>query len=239
MERLAPARRHLAICTAVTAVVAVGPGVALADHAGPHRGPGGGRQEHSGPGLTVEGRALSQANNEVWAMDIRGRSGAQPADASGFVRFGHRTPDGASDGFMGQIRCLSKDGAGVIQLTGTVQRSVSRPARSGQGQPGEPGPPGGQNPGTEPGQLLDALTGAFGGGHGGHGDHGHHGGTQGQSGQLEGKDFAFTIDVPGDPQRFSLAKLGGPGTLSACSAGASDLKPVTRGGFRSTETQGS
>ena len=234
MERLARARRHLAICTAVTAVVAVGPGVALAEHAGPHRGRGGGRQEHSRPGLTVEGRALSQANNEVWAMDIRGRSGAQPADAGGFVRFGHRTPDGASDGFTGQIRCLSKDSVGVIQLTGTVQRSGSRPA-AGSGQD-EPAPPGGQNPGADPGQLLDALTGAFGGGH--H-HHGHHGGTQGESGQLDGKDFAFTIDVPGDPQRFSLAKLGGPGTLSACSAGASDLKPVTRGGFRSTETQGS
>jgi hypothetical protein len=233
MERLARAKRHMAMCTAVTAVVALGPGVALAEPAAPQRGWGGSRQGgQSGPGLTVEGRALSQAGDEVWTMDIRGRSGAQAADAGGFVRFGHRAPDGASDGLSGQIHCLSKDDAGVIQVTGTVQRSGSRPAEGGQDQPDEPGQPG--QP-SDPGQLLDAVTGALGGDHR---HHGHDDGTQGESGPLDGKDFAFTIDVPGDPQRFSLPKLGDAGTLSACSAGASDLKPVTRGGFRSTETQG-
>ena len=58
-----------------------------------------------------------------------------------------------------------------------------------------------------------------------------------RGGELAGKDFAFTIDVPGNPQRFSVPQLGNAGTLSACSAGGATV-PVTRGGFRSTETQG-
>jgi hypothetical protein len=228
MERLGRAKRQLAIWTAVTTAVVVAPGVALAGKNDPDRGWGGHRGGEGGPGLTVEGKAVSQAANEAWVLGIRGRSGAQASEAGGYVRFGHRAPDGASDGLMGRIRCLSKDGAGVIQVTGTVERSGSRPAPSGSGAPA-PGQPGGQNPGADPSQLLGQLAGSVGSG----GDHG-----PGQAGALDGKDFAFTIDVPGNPQRFSLPKTGDPGTLSACSAGANQLVPVTRGGFRSTESQG-
>jgi len=50
-------------------------------------------------------------------------------------------------------------------------------------------------------------------------------------GELAGKDFAFTIDVPGKPQHFSAPKIADKGTLAACSGGGTPVE-VTRGGFR-------
>ena len=50
-------------------------------------------------------------------------------------------------------------------------------------------------------------------------------------GELAGKDFAFTIDVPGKPQHFSQPKVADKGTLAACSGGGAPVE-VTRGGFR-------
>jgi len=61
------------------------------------------------------------------------------------------------------------------------------------------------------------------------GDHGKRGG-----GELAGKDFAFTIDVPGKPQHFSQPKIADKGTLAACSGGGSPVE-VTRGGFRTRD----
>jgi len=60
------------------------------------------------------------------------------------------------------------------------------------------------------------------------GDHGKRGG------ELAGKDFAFTIDVPGEPQHFSQPKIADKGTLAACSGGGAPVE-VTRGGFRTRE----
>jgi hypothetical protein len=60
------------------------------------------------------------------------------------------------------------------------------------------------------------------------GDHGKRGG------ELAGKDFAFTIDVPGKPQHFSQPKIGDKGTLAACSGGGTPVE-VTRGGFRTRD----
>ncbi|HKN38727.1 MAG TPA: hypothetical protein VJ456_06430 [Acidimicrobiia bacterium] len=54
-------------------------------------------------------------------------------------------------------------------------------------------------------------------------------------GELAGKDFAFTIDVPGKPQHFSQPKIGDKGTLAACSGGGAPVE-VTRGGFRTRDT---
>jgi len=53
-------------------------------------------------------------------------------------------------------------------------------------------------------------------------------------GELAGKDFAFTIDVPGKPQHFSQPKIGDKGTLAACSGGGAPVE-VTRGGFRTRD----
>ena len=56
-------------------------------------------------------------------------------------------------------------------------------------------------------------------------------------GTLAGKDFAFTIDVPGNPQHFSQPKIGDKGTLAACSGGGAPVA-VTRGGFRTRDANG-
>ena len=53
-------------------------------------------------------------------------------------------------------------------------------------------------------------------------------------GELAGKDFAFTIDVPGKPQHFSQPKIADKGTLAACSGGGNPVE-VTRGGFRTRD----
>jgi hypothetical protein len=53
-------------------------------------------------------------------------------------------------------------------------------------------------------------------------------------GELAGKDFAFTIDVPGKPQHFSQPTIGDKGTLAACSGGGAPVE-VTRGRFRTRE----
>jgi hypothetical protein len=53
-------------------------------------------------------------------------------------------------------------------------------------------------------------------------------------GELAGKDFAFTIDVPGKPQKFSVPTIGDKGTLAACSGGGNPVE-VTRGGFRTRD----
>jgi len=55
-----------------------------------------------------------------------------------------------------------------------------------------------------------------------------------RGGELAGKDFAFTIDVPGTPQHFSQPKIADKGTLAACSGGGALLE-VTRGGFRTRD----
>jgi hypothetical protein len=56
-------------------------------------------------------------------------------------------------------------------------------------------------------------------------------------GTLAGKDFAFTIDVPGNPQHFSQPKIADKGTLAACSGGGAPVA-VTRGGFRTRDANG-
>src|SRR5439155_17692183 len=53
-------------------------------------------------------------------------------------------------------------------------------------------------------------------------------------GELAGKDFAFTIDVPGKPQHFSQPTIGDKGTLAACSGGGAPVE-VSRGHFRTRE----
>jgi hypothetical protein len=58
-----------------------------------------------------------------------------------------------------------------------------------------------------------------------------------RGGELAGKDFAFTIDVAGNPQHFSQPKIGDKGTLAACSGGGAPVA-VTRGGFRTRDANG-
>jgi hypothetical protein len=211
--------------------------------------------------LAVAGRAASRAAKDAkdaYGMEIRGRSGDKPTDAGGMVRFAHRG-DKASEGLVGEITCLSKDSAGIVSVTGTIKRSAKRdsngdkkfkPGAPGGGttaasdddgtslldelapfQPDEtaglaaadpapalPGAPTAPGMPAPPGQDKDPNK-----------KHDHKGG-----GELAGKDFAFTIDVPGKPQHFSQPTIGDKGTLSACSGGGAPME-VTRGRFRTRE----
>lgn len=211
------AGRRIAIWSAVALGATVVPGVALGDEAGPERG----KHGRHGSGLSVAGRAMSQGENDVWGMAIRAHQG-EGGEAQGWVRFGHRGAE-ASDGLAGEVRCLSKDSAGVIQVSGTVHGGGSKPNRKQKDDgPGQASP----TPSADPAAPLDELS-----GQGEPSDP-----ERKRGGELAGKDFAFTIDVPGNPQHFSLPRLADAGTLPACSAGAESV-PVTRGGFRSTQTQ--
>src|SRR5947207_580703 len=115
MERTKVARLA-ATWSAVGLAALIGPGMAGADQASPERA---GHGRHGGPGLSLFGRALSQqGQKEMWGIDIRARA-PEKGEAQGWVRFGHGTNEKA-EGFIGQVRCLSKDAAGIVQLSGTV-----------------------------------------------------------------------------------------------------------------------
>jgi hypothetical protein len=47
-----------------------------------------------------------------------------------------------------------------------------------------------------------------------------------------GQDFAATIDVDGDPQRFSDPRFGEPDTLTPCGGGLPTFHTVTEGGYQ-------
>jgi hypothetical protein len=260
-------KRQLVIWGAIAATTAVLPGLALADSASPDFGGhhGGQHGQHGESKLAVAGRAIGKAEKNGYGMEIRGRSGDKPTDAGGMVRFAHRG-ESESDGLVGQITCLSKDSAGVVSVTGTINRSRTK-SRDGKGMkpgaetaaqsddgtalldavmpwsddetaqlaaddaessgptadnpapPAVPGAPSAPSMPAPPGQDKDP-------------NHKHDHGKGG--GELAGKDFAFTIDVPGKPQHFSQPKIGDKGTLAACSGGGAPVE-VKRGHFRTRE----
>jgi hypothetical protein len=254
-------KRQLLIWSAIATTTAVLPGLALADNVSPEHGGGRhGRGDH-GRGhrdgdakLSVAGRAVSRGTTDSYGLQIRGRSGDQPTDAGGMIRFAHKGAD-VMEGLVGEITCLSKDSAGIVSVTGTITRSGKRDGKDDKGKgdkkapemPGAPGAPGApkvpaptaaDDDGTglldelapwEAGEESEVAEPAKKGERGGKGERGKRSG-----GELAGKDFAFTIASAGEPQKFSKPTIGDKGTLAACSGGG-DTVEVTRGGFRVRE----
>lgn len=251
-------KRQLLTWGAIVTTTAVLPGLALADtvspdHNGGHHGRGDhnhGRDHRDGDAkLAVAGRAVSRGTTDSYGLQIRGRSGDQPTDAGGMIRFAHKG-DKVMEGLVGEITCLSKDEAGIVSVTGTVKRSGKRDGKGDKGDkkaPEMPGAPSAPKPpapaaadddGTamldelapwEAGEDSDVAEPAKKGERGGKGERGKRGG-----GELAGKDFAFTIAAAGEPQKFSTPTIGDKGTLAACSGGG-DTVEVTRGGFKVRE----
>jgi len=256
-------KRQLLIWGAIATTTAVLPGLALAENVSPDHGGGRhgrgdhGRDNRGGDAkLSVSGRAFSKGTTDSYGLQIRGRSGEQPTDAGGMVRFGHKGQD-VAEGLVGEITCLSKDSAGIVSVTGTIVRSGKRDGKSDKdkdkkapempgapGAPKVPAPTAANDDGTalldelapwdadEAAELAEPVRGRDGKGERGgkgKGERGRKGG-----GELAGKDFAFTIDVPGKPQKFSKPTIGDKGTLAACSAGGDSVE-VTRGEFRTRE----
>jgi len=213
--------------------------------------------------LSVDGRAISRGTTDSYGLQIRGHSADQPTDAGGMIRFAHKG-DKVMEGLVGEITCLSKDSAGIVTATGTIKRSGKREGKGDMkpglqtasagdddgtafldelapwdadeatevaaADPTVPGAPAAPSAPGLPGKDKDPNKGNDPNKKGpGRGDHGKRGG-----GELAGKDFAFTIDVPGKPQKFSKPTIGDKGTLAACSSGG-DTVDVTRGQFRTHE----
>ena len=257
-------KRQLLTWGAIVTTTAVLPGLALADNVSPERGGGWhgrGHRSDENTKLAVAGRAISRGTTDSYGLQIRGRSGEQPTDAGGMLRFAHKGDQGM-DGFVGEITCLSKDAAGIVSVTGTIKRSGKREGKADKGDkkmPGlqtaavdddgaamldelapwdadeasevaaaDPTVPGGPAvpslPGQDPNKDKDPNKKAP-----GKGERGKRGG-----GELAGKAFAFTIDVPAKPQKFSKPTIGDTGTLAACSGGG-DPVDVTRGHFRTRD----
>jgi hypothetical protein len=256
-------KRQLLFWGAVATTTAVLPGLALADNMSPEHGGGRhGRGDHdrreSNAKLAVAGRAISRGTTDSYGLQIRGRSGDQPTDAGGLVRFAHKGAEGM-DGLVGEITCLSKDQAGIVTASGTVKRSGKRDGKGDKKAPGATAATASDDDGAAfldevvpwdageaaevaeveaadptlpgapaaPGMPSAPDPGKDKKGPGGH-DHSKH------AGELAGKDFAFTIDVPGKPQHFSTPTIGDKGTLAACSGGGTSVE-VTRGRFRTRE----
>jgi hypothetical protein len=260
-------KRQLVIWSAIAVTTAVLPGLALAEKASPEHGGGRHGRDHrqDDAKLSVAGRAMSRGTTDSYGLQIRGRSGDQPTDAGGMVRFAHKGQN-VMEGLVGEISCLSKDSAGIVSVTGTITRSGKRDAKDDKGDKGDkkapemPGAPGAPSAPSVPAPtaadddgtvLLDELAPWDAGeaaeaelaepvrhGRDGKGERGKRGerGRQG-GGELAGKDFAFTIDVPGKPQKFSKPTIGEKGTLAACSGGGDSVE-VTRGRFRTREADG-
>ena len=252
-------KRQLVMWGAIATTTAVLPGLALADNVSPDHGGGrhGRGHRHEDAKLSVAGRAMSRGDKDTYGLQIRGRSGEKPTDAGGLVRFGHKA-DSVMEGLVGEITCLSKDQAGVVSATGTIKRSGKRTKSDKMAPgtasdvamsddafldeivpwdadeaaevaeleaedptvPGAPAAPGLPAAPQDPGKDKKGP---------GKGERGRRGG-----GELAGKDFAFTIDVPGKPQKFSTPTIGDKGTLAACSGGGNPVE-VTRGGFKTRE----
>ena len=263
-------KRQLVIWSAIATATAVLPGLALAEQASPDHGGGRhGRGDRHGDGrhdrgdrhgdakLSVAGRAISRGTTDSYGLQIRGRSGDQPTDAGGMIRFGHKG-QGMAEGLVGEITCLSKDTTGVVTVTGTITRSGKHAkgekgdkggdkkmpeapgAPSAPEAPAVPAPTAADDDGTafldeivpldadeaaEVAEPADAK--------GRRGDKDGQRGRRG-GGELAGKDFAFTIDVPSKPQKFSQPTIGEKGTLAACSGGGTPVE-VTRGGFKTRD----
>ena len=257
-------KRQLLTWGAIVTTTAVLPGLALADSVSPdHKGGRHGRGDHSrgdrrddNAKLSVAGRAVSRGTTDSYGLQIRGRSGEQPTDAGGRIRFAHKG-DNVMEGLVGEVTCLSKDSTGVVSVTGTITRSGKRDGKGDKGKgdknaPEMPGSP--EAPKVPPAPtaaddltaLLDELASweagedagvaePAGQGRDGKGERGKRGerGRRG-GGELAGKDFAFTIATAGEPQKFSKPTIGDKGTLAACSSGAETVE-VTRGGFKVRE----
>jgi hypothetical protein len=257
-------KRQLLTWGAIVTTTAVLPGLALADSMSPdHKGGRHGRGDHSrgdrqgDAKLAVAGRAVSRGTTDSYGLQIRGRSGDQPTDAGGMIRFAHKG-DKVMEGLVGEITCLSKDSAGVVSVTGTITRSGKRDGKGDKDKgdkkapempgspeaPKVPAPTAAENDGTA---LLDELAPwaagddsevvepARKGERDGKGERGKRGerGRRG-GGELAGKDFAFTIATAAEPQKFSKPTIGDKGTLAACSSGGETVE-VTRGGFKVRE----
>jgi hypothetical protein len=219
-------KRQILMWGAIATTTAVLPGLALAENVSPdHKGGRHGRGERNGDAkLSVAGRAMSRGTTDSYGLQIRGRSGAQPTEAGGRVRFAHKGAD-VMEGLVGEITCLSKDAKGVVNVSGTIVRSGKRTKADMPDQDTA---------------FLDELLAGDGAEPARHGrGDGDRRGRRGDrerrgGGELAGKDFAFTIDVPAKPQKFSQPTIGDKGTLAACSGGGTAVE-VTRGGFRTRD----
>lgn len=121
-------KRQLVMWGAIATTTAILPGLALADMASPEHGGGRhgrGDRDRGDAKLSVAGRAISKGTTDSYGLQIRGRSGEQPTDADGMIRFAHRGQQ-VMEGLVGEITCLSKDSAGVVSVTGTIHRSGKR-----------------------------------------------------------------------------------------------------------------
>lgn len=216
-------KRQLVMWGAIATTTAVLPGLALADMAGPEHGGGrhGRSHRHDDAKLSVAGRAISKGTTDTYGLQIRGRSGEQPTDADGMIRFGHRGKD-VMEGLVGEITCLSKDAAGVVSVTGTIHRSGKR-EKTGTGaiSPSE------EKAFFDDFLSLDDSDAAE--------PVDQRDGRSRRGGELAGKDFALTISTTGKPQKFSQPTIADKGTLTACSGGSAPTAEVTRGGFRTRE----
>jgi hypothetical protein len=255
-------KRQILMWGAIATTTAVLPGLAMAENVSPdHKGGRHGRDDRRGDAkLSVAGRAISRGTTDSYGLQIRGRSGDQPTEAGGRIRFGHKG-EGMVEGLMGEITCLSKDANGVINVSGTITRSGKRTKDGKDGKdgkddkkapeaPGAPSTPSVPVPTAADDAFLDELfswddaelaeparhgrgdrdrRGDGRRGDGRRGDRDRRGG-----GELAGKDFAFTIDVPAKPQKFSQPTIGDKGSLTACSGGGTAVE-VTRGGFRTRD----
>jgi hypothetical protein len=77
--------------------------------------------------VMIRGAAASQSSNGNHGLGVYARNNGAPEDGWGQFRFGEDVDGGHGD--AGEVHCLTRDGAGLIQISGRVFASGGRDDR--------------------------------------------------------------------------------------------------------------
>lgn len=152
------------------------------------------------------------------------RSGTKSRSDKGMKPGSETTAQSNDDGtaLLDSVMPWSDDETAQLAADDAATTDEAGPTADNPAPPAVPGAPTAPSMPAPPGQDKDP-------------NHKHDHGKDGKGGgELAGKDFAFTIDVPGKPQHFSQPTIGDKGTLAACSGGGAPVE-VSRGGFRTRD----
>lgn len=69
--------------------------------------------------MSIRGAGASETEAGDYGLGVWARTTGAPEEAEGQFRFGHRGADGER-GYAGEVHCLSRDAAGLVQVSGRV-----------------------------------------------------------------------------------------------------------------------
>ncbi|HVW35631.1 MAG TPA: hypothetical protein VHL53_24070, partial [Acidimicrobiia bacterium] len=74
--------------------------------------------------VMIRGAAMSETDQGTWGLGVYARNNGAPEDAWGQFRYGEHADSGHGD--AGEVHCLTRDAAGLIQVSGRIFGSGGR-----------------------------------------------------------------------------------------------------------------